>query len=934
MNLILRIGVALSVAVLVSCLWIDPGQHGPKPRSTLLRLLDADVRLEVESHWSPASDFAHRDFDHLPPSFQQLFEGEWHRDALIDVQPRPFRDLSTDSEVEAPIEPCSAPRACADAAHSGALGLRFDTPSGAVAWIVPLTADTPYFFTGAVRRHRSPMRKGAALRSGGSQSWVAPDDDLTRNALVGRILLLELHEPPSIEPGADVRPALLAALEKAPARHALDIGAPDGVFDQGQTIFRSSVYARAALIVLIAGNPLWWLRGDAENPGDQAPPTPVDFDDLRLLPLPLKEYLPLQDQSTADDLRTDPSTSSSANVRKVKIVGDVRRALLCACPTRATFTVSPSPGELRIHWSAGILEERRTEWGRVPVEVRLLSRQDEQEWCTVDTLALLPVAMTLGGRRVEVLEDHGWQDRTSLLQCQGGRIEIAFTVDSTSPCDDILAIGEPTLHSIDPSISAPRPSLILISLDTLRSDHLGCYGYRRDDGLQTSPNLDAFAERSLRFAQMRSVAPYTLPAHATLMTGLHPTAHGVLAAGRRLVGGVHPLIAERLAEAGYATAAFTGGGLVSYEHGFHHGFDRYSILDPLMTIEDPLRDNFPRFQDRAFNDRMYARRRLDAAFDWIVDQDRTSFFLFLHSYVVHNYRPPANLRKQFMRSDQKLLGAEQNLHQIDREAARRGVAVDAEVSRALIDLYDATLRHADEQVGEFLRRLEEEGVLENAVVVITSDHGEEFGEHQGLLHGRTLYEEMTAVPLIVHAPGLEPGVIDEPVDLADVAPTLLNFAGLVPAPGLHGEPLTVRLARKSFRPFLWHEVDAPNLTRRFACRVGPFKLIYNPEDAREVKGFESRRPPLFELFDLSTDKGELHNLMSYVRSGTGLPELAPQEQQPVSFSGLRERLQTWHQELEAACRTLVQAFSLHRTVSEEERRQLQSLGYMIEKQDG
>src|SRR6185503_15775184 len=134
-----------------------------------------------------------------------------------------------------------------------------------------------------------------------------------------------------------------------------------------------------------------------------------------------------------------------------------------------------------------------------------------------------------------------WQEFTMELVGDGQPSRLLLETQSDGPCEDVAAFGEPRIEPLA-AAAARAPDVLLISLDTLRADRLGCYGYARPDGRATSPRIDAFASRCLRFAQARSVAPWTLPSHATIFTGLSPSVHRVTRLGRHLIPGVHPLL--------------------------------------------------------------------------------------------------------------------------------------------------------------------------------------------------------------------------------------------------------------------------------------------------------------------------------------------------------------------------------------------------------
>jgi arylsulfatase A-like enzyme/predicted negative regulator of RcsB-dependent stress response len=286
---------------------------------------------------------------------------------------------------------------------------------------------------------------------------------------------------------------------------------------------------------------------------------------------------------------------------------------------------------------------------------------------------------------------------------------------------------------------AGKPSIVLVSIDTTRADHLGCYGARE----AATPNIDRWAAEGVVFERARSSVPVTLPAHASLLTGRWPFRHGVRDNGVYRLPDDVPALAALLAADGYATAAAVGAAVLDRQYGLARGFSRYddgmsSRRDDLSIAERPA---------GAVTDAALAAARAL----------RPPFFLFVHYYDPHAaYAPPAPFDERFR--------------------ARP---------------YDGEIAYVDEQLGRLRRELEALGLLRDAVVVVTSDHGEGLGEHGEATHGVFLYDSTLHVPLIVAAPGrlIAGRRVTSPVALVDVMPTLLELAGAVAPPGLDGRSL-------------------------------------------------------------------------------------------------------------------------------------------------
>jgi arylsulfatase A-like enzyme len=353
-----------------------------------------------------------------------------------------------------------------------------------------------------------------------------------------------------------------------------------------------------------------------------------------------------------------------------------------------------------------------------------------------------------------------------------------------------LALAAPVLALVAGAVllwpagaRAGRPNLILISLDTLRRDHVGCYGYERD----TTPALDALAARSLRFDNAFSVQPWTLTAHMTMLTGLLPSVHG-LSTESGLPRGI-PTLADLLKPAGYVTLGVAD--QIAYfepRFGYARGFDVYEQLI-----------------DRA-------DRKVDRIVDLVDDAGGRPFFLFAHFYDAHSdwNRLPYEAAPDDQAAlapwyagdadawctPEGLCGSKMLLDLYERDAKLAG----EELAR-LIDLYDAGVRSLDREIGRLIDALERRGRMEDTVILITADHGEEFFDHGKPLHGRC-FDECLNVPFLLYVPpsirargaGSAGGSTGALASLVDVPATFLDLAGL-PPPDVHQGVSLAPLAR-------------------------------------------------------------------------------------------------------------------------------------------
>jgi arylsulfatase A-like enzyme len=389
-----------------------------------------------------------------------------------------------------------------------------------------------------------------------------------------------------------------------------------------------------------------------------------------------------------------------------------------------------------------------------------------------------------------------------------------------------------------PAAPPQARNLILISIDTLRPGMLGSYGYHRP----TSPMLDALAARGALFETAVSPSPWTLPAHASMLTGVYPKRHGLkshdLALGRET-----PTLAERLQGHGFHTAAVVNSHNLSARYGMNRGFrDHFYVVETERRVE-------PSEVERV-------------ALEWLEAERSERFFLFLHYYDVHSdYRALPLYRQEFLRRHSAL--ADGSTHQLRR--FRRGELSLAEAdAERLRDLYAGGIRQLDDGIARLVAALRERSALDDTLLVITSDHGEEFLEHGGVLHGRTQFDEVLRVPLILAGPGIPAGLrLAASVSLIDLLPTLVSLLGL-PAPrDVDGIDLSPLLRGHSL----------PELADRSlfgeADRGNPEHDMTRSVRHRGVKGILDRTTGEIDVYDLTAD---------------------PAEQRPIQRPALAERL--------------------------------------------
>ena len=398
-----------------------------------------------------------------------------------------------------------------------------------------------------------------------------------------------------------------------------------------------------------------------------------------------------------------------------------------------------------------------------------------------------------------------------------------------------------------------RPNLVIISLDTTRPDHLGCYGYPRN----TTPRLDSFAEDAVLFRQATSTSAYTLPAHATLFSGQYPTTHGAEHPAHALSATRTPLLAVLLRDAGYATRGFTGGGYLDADFGFARGFRAYSDNDPILDLEGKTADRF----DSNTQERRYLRARKkqhwQSALEWVEQNQELPFFLFLHTFAVHDYRPRPALRSLFGKPPT----GEDWVQPLRTLPEQLETPYTKEEVRQLIDLYDAALREADSHLGQLFETLDRLSLTDDTIVVITSDHGEDFGEHvirntPIVGHGHGLWQNQLEIPLLIRAPGLAAGQVNQRVSLVDVAPTLIDLLGLPVHPAMQGQSLLPIMKGEAGTPSpVLAELHSNHRFARAYLR-GQLKLVTG-DPAAAVKHPEPKQTQLYDLRNDPLEKQDL-----------------------------------------------------------------------------
>jgi choline-sulfatase len=567
-----------------------------------------------------------------------------------------------------------------------------------------------------------------------------------------------------------------------------------------------------------------------------------------------------------------------------------RETLVTRSPETVRFPVT-LPSRPRLDLSVGTPQED-------PVTFRIVVRQGDKDTPVMATTVTTP---------------HRWERREiDLAPFAGQSVSLALSVTADKP-GTLAFWGAPVVRqrvASDAAADGPPQGVILVQLDTLRKDHLDVYGY----GRPTAPVLRGLAGEGALFQNAVSQTSWTKAETPSILTSLYPTTHGVHQIPDRLPASA-TTIAEAYRQAGYATLSYSSAVFTGQFTNLHQGFEE------LHEAESTAGRAGPRGAKTA-------REYVDRLGDWLGDHRDVPFFVYLHVFDPHPpyepYRPYDTLwadpkgREEYLRDQELLKKVKGEVFLLQRGMATReelvqaGVDPDAYLQYSK-DWYDGSIRGMDTEIGRLVERLRELGLGERTVLAFYADHGEEFHEHGRMWHGQSVYGELIRVPLILWGPGrVARGVkIEEPVELVDVMPTLLDLSGISPPTGMQGQSMRPLLGKgtgwKRRPPIAERQpmggTDDLGAAESYAIMDGNWKLIHNV-----VKPPEK---PEFELFDFYQDPLDQRNVAA---------------EHPDVVERLAKVLDGWHQMASAA--KLKPDSELAKGMSREQLEQLRSLGYV------
>jgi arylsulfatase A-like enzyme len=422
------------------------------------------------------------------------------------------------------------------------------------------------------------------------------------------------------------------------------------------------------------------------------------------------------------------------------------------------------------------------------------------------------------------------------------------------------------------------PNILLVSLDACRADHLSCCGYHR----KTSPFIDQVSSSGIRFSNAFVNTHGTTTSHTTLLSSLYQECHKVDYYNFEDPIPTNVVMLQEILKAhGYVTLGVTDGGRMFRRFGFDRGFVEYNdhgggILPGTKKLTKLIRQYLP---------------------------TKKPIFAFYHTYEIHSpYFPPKKYKKIFGEHKSDFVPSSENLLKI-KDTKKDLSDNDLEFIRAM---YDAGIRYTDDTLKEFFAKLEELGFFDNYLLIITADHGEEIGEHGGVLHRGLLYDELLHVPLIIAGTNIPRGIEDKRmVSTVDIVPTIMDYLDIAMYTPAAGHSLLTQKSKKSNRDEI---VFSQYSHSRYSIRTPGWKFILNLQPP-------APGVPEMELYDLKKDPGERHNI-------------APQK--PVLAANFRERISDWkekyHQSLDT--QDLTAKKPSKNKFTEKQIEQLKTLGYI------
>jgi arylsulfatase A-like enzyme len=577
---------------------------------------------------------------------------------------------------------------------------------------------------------------------------------------------------------------------------------------------------------------------------------------------------------------------------KKKIKFDEYSLNSLASPPRSEFALEVKvPPEATLEFGYGILNEFLKKQSDKEIRFQIFLKNSSEEQTLFDQTISWKEHKEIIYKKISLKHYSGQKVKITFLTTE------AYSDDEGYKPPPIVPVWvNPLIYHLP---EEKQPNVVLISLDTLRPDHLGCYGYQRN----TSPGIDSLAEDGVMFVNTFSTTSWTLPGHISMLTSLDCVHHQVYFPLQKMEPGTTTL-ADVLRDFQFYCAAFTGGGYLSETYGFSKGFDAYQEI----RLHG---DKAIRFDE--------AERLAELAVDWVVFNKDKQFFLFLHTYQPHDpYANYSSAGKEFLSQDARW--KQIKMETLFENTGRFDTHFTEREKHNIIALYDGEIKYTDTVlVQPILQKLKALGLYDRSLIILTSDHGEEFYEHESWLHDHSIYDEAIKIPLIVKFPdSLHKGKrFENIVRITDIMPTILDIVGVsFPDNTVDGQSLLPIIKGKEaeHRPYisdlaLRNFEIAPTL---IAANKGQFKLILNKEivspfikqAAMEFNGSN------IELYDTEKDPGETENLAADISYRDLCIELIQK------ITDIYERVESWKKEKDEV------------TLDQSLRERLKALGYI------
>ncbi len=546
---------------------------------------------------------------------------------------------------------------------------------------------------------------------------------------------------------------------------------------------------------------------------------------------PLVDLYRMKYDFILDEFETDQNPE---NIKKKLTIEDVTLETIMASPaSRFEFDLK-TDSENVLEFGIGIFSYRNIEETLSTTFSIQVEGKNIQEIIYSKKCELKP-----GNQRNQV-----YLEKVDLASFVNKNIKLIFMTDKT---EDDSSEKKALSFWFNPVIYQPdkeAPKVILISLDTLRSDHLGCYGYERD----TSPNIDAFINDCSVFENTYAQSPWTLPSHVSILYSLNSANHHVYYNDQKIDNSL-PSSASFFRKNGYFTHAFTGGGYTSNIYGFAKGFDWY---------EEPVGGRYaPLPKDEA-------EKLFNYTSQWIKNNKDKKFFLFLHTFQIHGpYICPSPWNEMFLDDKAKW---DSMYPSIFLETHGEDYPFTPEEINNIVALYDGEIRYTDETlIKPLLSLLKELDIYDNTLIIITSDHGEEFYDHAGWLHGSTVYNEQIHVPLIIKFPHQEYNgtSIKSICRLVDIMPTIFEALSIsYPKDAVDGKSLLSMIYGEE------HEdrVFISDLAYKNVPDPCPSIIATNQDQLKLILEKSKEGIKNIEFYDLKEDPREKVNVLNKYRN--------------------------------------------------------------------